>query len=210
MQHRYDRVSRVGRRRVHDNALRIKLLDRAGEVLSAGGRDALNLRRLASDVGTSTTAVYSLFGSKADLIHALLVEGFRRLREHLESVAPQGDPVEHLVRLSHAYRASARSDPQYYRVMFEGPRQLDQVDEEIKELSATTFQPLLDGVQRCIDEAIFTDQDPSLVALSLWALVHGLVTLELSQFLPEETGYSEAAFDVAVRTGLAGWRHEPV
>jgi hypothetical protein len=40
--------------------------------------------------------------------------------------------------------------------------------------------------------------------------VHGLVTLELSQFLPEETGYSEAAFDVAVRTGLAGWRHEPV
>ena len=50
------------RPKVHDAALRLRLLECAGATLSTRGIAALSLRTLAADVGTSTTAVYALFG----------------------------------------------------------------------------------------------------------------------------------------------------
>ena len=55
-------LRRVPRTKVHDAALRSRLLECAGATLSAGGLAALSLRSLAAEVGTSTTAVYALFG----------------------------------------------------------------------------------------------------------------------------------------------------
>ena len=54
----------VPRPKVHDAALRARLLECAGATLSTRGLAALSLRTLAADVGTSTTAVYALFGGK--------------------------------------------------------------------------------------------------------------------------------------------------
>jgi len=95
----------MARPRTHDEALRLKLLDRAGELIAADGPKALSLRKLAADAGTSTTAVYSLFGSKPDLVNALYTEGFRRFGARMAGTALTGDPVEDLVALGSAYRA---------------------------------------------------------------------------------------------------------
>src|SRR6184192_1188402 len=108
----------MARPRTHDEALRLKLLDRAGELIAADGPKALSLRKLAADAGTSTTAVYSLFGGKTDLVNALYVEGFRRFQERLDDVPRSGDPVEDVVRLGLAYRRSALADPHLYLIMF--------------------------------------------------------------------------------------------
>jgi len=108
----------MARPRTHDEALRLKLLDRAGELIAADGPKALSLRKLAADAGTSTTAVYSLFGSKPDLVNALYTEGFRRFGARMAGTALTGDPVEDLVALGSAYRASALADPNLYGIMF--------------------------------------------------------------------------------------------
>jgi hypothetical protein len=44
------------------------------------------------------------------------------------------------------------------------------------------------------------------VAVSLWAMVHGLVSLELRGFLPPGAPDPAKAFTKAVRANLAGWR----
>jgi AcrR family transcriptional regulator len=69
----------VPRPKVHDAALRLRLLECAGATLSTRGLAALSLRTLAADVGTSTTAVYALFGGKPGLLAALHAEAFARL-----------------------------------------------------------------------------------------------------------------------------------
>ena len=56
-------VPRMGRKKVHGEQVRFQLLERAGEIVSFEGEAGLSLRRLAGDTDTSTTAVYSLFGS---------------------------------------------------------------------------------------------------------------------------------------------------
>src|SRR5215207_8877238 len=108
------------RTRVHDEALRTKLLSQAQATLSTHGAGALSLRTLARDCGTSTTAVYSLFGGKRGLLTALFDDAFGRLGQHLATVRPGADSVEDLVRLATAYRQGALAEPHLFAVMFDG------------------------------------------------------------------------------------------
>ena len=80
------------RPKVHDAALRLRLLECAGATLSTRGLAALSLRTLAADVGTSTTAVYALFGGKPGLLAALHAEAFARLGARLRRRAARGGP----------------------------------------------------------------------------------------------------------------------
>ena len=72
----------VGRPRMYDEALRERLIEEARSMLSTDGYHGVSLRVLTRNVGTSTNAVYTLFGSK----EALMAEGIvRDLEEKLSS-----------------------------------------------------------------------------------------------------------------------------
>jgi AcrR family transcriptional regulator len=102
----------VPRRRTHDDALRLRLLDRAAQLVAENGPDQLGLRELAADAHTSTTAVYSLFGGKDALLSALADTAAARFTERL-SAAPSDD----LVALGLAYRDAALAQPHLYSLM---------------------------------------------------------------------------------------------
>src|SRR5882672_1214567 len=102
------------RPKVHDEALRLRLLEQAIRTLSEDGPDALSLRKLAAQVDTSTTAVYSLFDGKPGLLDALYEEVFARFGQCLRAVEPTADPLADLAALGQAYRASALEEPHFY------------------------------------------------------------------------------------------------
>ncbi|EMD23367.1 Transcriptional regulator, TetR family [Amycolatopsis azurea DSM 43854] len=192
------------RPRTHDENLRLKLLDRAGELISADGPKALSLRKLAADVGTSTTAVYSLFGGKTDLVGALFVEGFRRFGLRMSGVSRTGDPVEDLVRLGVAYRESALADPHLYAIMFTKSVPGFEPAEETSGQARATMAPLEDTIRAAVADGVFLDVPPEVVTVACWGFVHGLVSLELNGNLPEEFTVS-AAYETALRANASGW-----
>ena len=51
--------------RTADPALRVTLIETAARLIAEHGTDALTLRRLASEVGASTMAIYTHFGGWA-------------------------------------------------------------------------------------------------------------------------------------------------
>src|SRR5215207_9476693 len=55
-------VSRVGRPKEHDAATGEALLDAAEHIVERGGMAALSVRRVADRAGTTTRAVYAVFG----------------------------------------------------------------------------------------------------------------------------------------------------
>ena len=115
----------VARPKVHDDALRGLLLDAASRLIADRGADAVGLREAARSAGTSTSAVYALFGSRDGLLTAIAAEAVRRFAGHLAAVRDTGDPSADLLALGRAYRASALADPHFYRVMFgAGPGRL--------------------------------------------------------------------------------------
>jgi len=196
----------VARPKLHDDALRIRLLDVAGGVLTAEGPDALSLRRLAAAADTSTSAVYALFGGKPGILRGLFIEAFTRFAAHLDTVMPSDDPLADLLALGRAYRASALADPHLYAVMFGSPVPGFEPAPEDYAHAEAAFAPLLDTVRRAVAAGLLRDVAPELIATALWANVHGLVSLELGCAMPPAAGPPGALFEAAIRATLDGWR----
>lgn len=194
----------MARPKIHDQALRLRLLDEAGRLLSAEGAAGLSLRRIATDAGTSTTAVYSLFGGKTELVRALYREAFVRFATRLAAVPLGDDPAENLVRLGMAYRESALADPHLYTVMFGRAVPEFTPDATDREVSLTAMRPLLETVQAGIAAGVLVSAPAETIVVALWGNAHGLVSLELNDRAPE--GFDVAtAYEDAVRAGVRGW-----
>jgi AcrR family transcriptional regulator len=199
----------VARPKLHDAALRIRLLDTAAALLTTEGPDALSLRRLAAEAGTSTSAVYALFGGKPGILRGLFVEAFTRFGAHLHKVTPSDDPLTDLLGLGHAYRASALADPNLYAVMFGSPVPGFEPAPQDYAHAEAAFVPLLDTVRRALAAGLLRDAEPGLIATALWATVHGLVSLELHGAMPAEAVPPAEVFDTAIRATIDGWRVRP-
>jgi AcrR family transcriptional regulator len=196
----------VPRKRRHDEELRQQLLDVAAERIARYGLDGLSLRALATAAGTSTTAVYSLFGGKPGLLSAMHERAFQRFGAEQAAVGVSDDPVEDVVQLGLAYRRSAIADPHGYRIMFGDEVVPADVAPEVRDAAAATFLPLLDAVRRCAATGRFRDDTPvQAIATALWANVHGLVLLELGRFMPPTAGEPATVFERAVRAVARGW-----
>jgi AcrR family transcriptional regulator len=186
---------------VHDDVLRGRLLDCAAALVFDRGVDALNLRRLAADVGTSTSAVYSLFGNKAGLMDSLYLEAAGRFGERLATVHPTDDPLVDIVRLGMAYRDYALGAPHLYAIMF--ARHDD--ESEVHLQGARTIEPLVDAVVRGQSAGLLKTVPPERIALSCWGVAHGLVSLELVGTVPPGLDIA-AGYESALRAMVDGWR----
>jgi AcrR family transcriptional regulator len=197
----------MGRPKIHDDALRGRLIDHAAALVFDGGVDALNLRRLAAGAGTSTSAVYSLFGNKAGLLESLYLEAARRFGLQMSEVVASGDPVGDIVRLGIAYRDYALREPHLYAIMFD--RQGPGIDDRARDEAAATIAPLVDAVRRGQDTGVLRKVAPELVALSCWGVAHGLVSLELAGSMPPGLDVA-SGYEDALRAMVDGWRQSIV
>jgi AcrR family transcriptional regulator len=182
--------------------VRTALIETAARIVATEGRAGLTLRRLAREVGTSTMAVYTHFGSMDELRREVRREGFARLRQHLGAVEATRDPMADLSVLGAAYYLSATSEPNLYRAMFlDGP-----INGADTDTGLDTFMYLVNGVARCLEVGLFPNAggaDPAEMAVEVWALSHGLVSLQLAHLLPEQEAVEH--MQTAARTLFIGW-----
>lgn len=159
------------------------------------GMAGLTLRQLAIASGTSTSAVYSLFGSKEDLIAALTQQAFESFTVAQRAALGTDSPEADLEALGHSYRQWAKANPLLFQVMFAAPTPVN-VD------ATGAIQPL----QETVAELVQTGRigaDTQAVVMALWALVHGFVTLELAGLV---AGDADAHFELALAAAASGWR----
>ncbi|HKS99996.1 MAG TPA: TetR/AcrR family transcriptional regulator [Rugosimonospora sp.] len=194
-------VARVndGSRSRSGTALTARLVDEAARLLVEHGPAGLSLRRLAAAVGVSTMPVYTLFGDKQGLLAAMHREGFQRLGQALLDVPRTDDPVADLGQLGFAYRRAALASPHLYGLMFGRLVPEFTPDTGGRAAADAAYRPLVDGVARATAAGQMAG-DPERVALHLWAVAHGMVSLELNQQLPE--GDAEELYAAAL--GYAG------
>jgi len=158
--------------------MRSALLVQAGSLLQQEGPAALSLRRLAADVGTTTRAVYSVFGGKDGLLSAMYRQIGDTLTRLHEAVPEQADPAEELRLLCLAYRESVRRHPTLYPMLFGGvPGFSPRAEDE--EHARRAFLRVLGVLARGIELGVFQGRSARDMGYELWALVHGLAILEL-------------------------------
>lgn len=109
----------MGRPKEHDETTRAALLAGAERLIDEGGPDAASVRAVADEVGTSTRAVYSVFGSKQGLLEALATGFFEELQTATDAIPLTDDPTADLVNAAmNAWRRTVLRHPSLYRLVF--------------------------------------------------------------------------------------------
>lgn len=172
----------MGRPREHDDSTRQALLAAAEALLRVGGEEAISVRAVAERVGTSTRAVYSVFGSKEEMLFALAEDAFRLGGAMVDQVPESDDPLADIVEAFSVSRSWALEHPALYRLMYRlvsGSRRSKPVDRAARE----TLGLLGARVQRACDAGLLPDQDPDEVTLQCNALSEGLAAVSLRGLL---------------------------
>ena len=108
----------MGRPRAHGAETADALLGVAERIVAADGIAGLSIRRLAHEAGTTTRAVYSLFGSKEGMVVALAAHGFDLLAEDVAAL-PVTDPLDDLVEAGAVvFRRFATEHPALFELVF--------------------------------------------------------------------------------------------
>ena len=192
------------RPRVHDDELRTRLLAQAGRTAHSDGIASLSLRSLAGQVGTSTSAVYSLFGGKAELLGALYGEAFAQFGAAQRSVPVTGDLGADLKALGRGYWTWATAHPDLYPMLFSGVLGDVEPSPAQAAAAAATIEPLARLVQSGVDSGRMVG-DPGAITFAIWAAVHGAVSLVLAHCAPDDEQTRSDWFDATAGAVIAGW-----
>ena len=169
-------------------AVRVRLLEGAARLLAEEGPSALTLRRVATEADTSTMAVYTHFGSMADLADAVVAEGFSRLAALLAQVPRTDDAITDLAGLARAYLVNARQNPHLYAVMFGtaplGKYRPQTTDE--RERGRYTFEEIVETSRRAVAQGRLRPAEPLAIASQLWTAMHGYVMLDVGGYFGED------------------------
>jgi AcrR family transcriptional regulator len=174
------------RKPYHHGSLRQALLDSALEIIEERGPSALSLREAASRAGVSHAAPKRHFATVADLYCAVAEDGYRALREHLlKRVAGQPDaaPLQALAILGVEYVEFAITNPGRFRAMFHSGMTDRTASHPLEDAAGSAFDVLVDAIERCQQAGEVRAGSPRELALSAWAIVHGLAVLGVDRQL---------------------------
>src|ERR1700716_1849939 len=90
---------------------RERLIEAGIRLLERDGPQALQARKVAAEIGTSTMAVYTHFGGMTGLLDAIAGEAFARFAQALTGGPQTDDPVADFFAMGINYRRFALANP---------------------------------------------------------------------------------------------------
>jgi AcrR family transcriptional regulator len=185
--------------------MRERVLQAAMDMLARDGVAEFTTRRLAQHAGTSTPAVYELFGDKAGLVREVFFEGFRLLRQYLDQVGPSQDPRAELVMVIESLRTFAREHSVLADLMFSRP--FADFDPGLEERRAGDEVRLfiVAAVRRCVRAGVLEGDEVD-IAHVIVAMAQGLAGQETAGWLGTSQESRDRRWHLAVTALLDGLR----
>lgn len=164
--------------------------ERRGEILAAAerifvekGYEGATIRKIAEEVGLSSTALYMHFADKAEILNEICRTAFEGLlQRQLECMSTCTDALTCVGELAHGYINFGFDHPNAYRLAFMTPTLLaaDGSQTVAQKTAAELYQTFETAVGRAI-EAGTLHGDRAVLTQALWASVHGLVSLMITK-----------------------------
>jgi AcrR family transcriptional regulator len=174
----------VGRPREHDARTAALLLAAAERIVEEDGPDALSVRRVASQVGTSTRAVYSLFDSKDGLIAALAAHGFDLLAAGVGELPTTSAPQHDLVQAGLVFRRYAIEHPSLFRIAFQSSPSPLRTTPAVRAAAQSALEVLKGLIDRLDEAGLLGGYEVDDATLHFHAVCEGLAALELRGTFP--------------------------
>lgn len=195
------------RRQRQKDEVRDKILDAARELFVECGYEGVTMRKVAERIEYSPTTIYLHFADKETLFQELCSTDFLELAHLFQSVALIADPIERLRASAAAYFQFAMEHPNHYRLMFMQRIPVSPSEEDLARKgnpNEDAYAFLLSIVTAGIEAGAFRPEftDPQLLAQTLWAAVHGVVSLEITHGCESWAGW--VPFQQRAQTMLDG------
>jgi AcrR family transcriptional regulator len=201
----------MGRPRKHQHDTAEALVAAAERIVESDGLDALTVRRVAESVGTTTRAVYTVYGSKDALLVALGRRAFDLLRTAIEAQPTTTDPAADLVEAGvEVFRRFAVEHPALFRIGVQRAFPEPSLAAEFRQPAREALAGLSARVQRIEDAGLLGGYTVREAVLAFHALCEGLAAMELRALFPagDEPRLWREALHALVR-GFAARRGAP-
>lgn len=166
-------------------SLRQDILDVSKELLVREGFSKMSMRRIARNTGVSATSIYLYFKNKDDLLLTLIEESIEKLKQALISeVKVHKEPVRQLEDLARAYILYALNHPQEYEIIYMvRPEEMPRYPKEKFREVRSVYELISEVIQEAARSEQLSVAEPLISAYTLWAQLHGVVTVILSRRL---------------------------
>ncbi len=162
--------------------MRTLLLDTARSIAAEQGWPAVTIRRIADRIEYTSPVIYQYFSGKDALVSELVCVGFREIADQIAET--MSEPVERrLTAVASAFWDFAFAAPELYQAM-NGQAGVSFDSEEVPkevERGFTIFHSVLESIAAERGSRL---RDPAGAVNTLWAYLHGFVSLTMSGRVP--------------------------
>lgn len=185
----------------HHGNLKEALIEAAQRFIAERGLGGFTLADAAKLVGVTPAALYRHFRGREALVAEVAFRGFDELAQRLgKALQSDGTPLERFTRMGEAYLAFAEQEPGFYAAMFSArPQETESEgcapwskgtpgkDSTSSQRSNSAFDYLVQALSKTFPEG-FQNVDTRFIAIEVWALSHGIATLDAAGQLPKGPG----------------------
>jgi AcrR family transcriptional regulator len=162
---------------------RAEILSAAERIFVAEGYEGATIRKIADEVGVSSTALYMHFRDKDEILLEICVEAIQSLLDINTEISAQ--PLDSVVRVKMMLEAYVRfglSHPNAYRLVFCDTPLASVAKREItSEIGDKCFERFSGVVREIAAEGRLRTGDPRTVAHTLWVACHGMVAMVITR-----------------------------
>lgn len=162
---------------------RKEILEAAERIFVQQGYDGATIRKIADEVGLSSTALYMHFADKSEILYEICRNVFTTLKARQDEVIHRAEPFDLRMRgILQAYVAFGLGNPNAYRLVY--MTRPGEAANGAQSASMDLGRDVLRDFENFVESGAAEGRlktDPRIAAQTLWAGVHGVTSLLITK-----------------------------
>jgi len=182
--------------------IRKRILEASMQLFVQEGFNNVSIRRIAEIIEYSPTTIYLYFKDKDEIFFNLHEIGFQKMQELNKDLSSIENPLLRLHKMGENYIRFGLENPEYYDLMFiqrEPMAKLTEMGCEWENGDAA-LTLLKNTLIECMEKGYIAKADATVLSLSIWATVHGLVSLATRERLEKLVPQKEQILPVMMQS----------
>lgn len=158
------------------------ILEASMKLFVEEGFENVTFRRIAEIIEYSPTTIYLYFKDKNEILFNLCEQGFAKMSEYNANLLTIKNPLLRLHKMGENYLQFGMANPEYYDVMFiqKAPMQtLNLLHDDEWKSGHLALERLQSVIAECMQHKLIAKGEVEAVAMGIWGMVHGLVSLAI-------------------------------
>jgi AcrR family transcriptional regulator len=175
----------VARKEKQKQEVRSLILEASMKLFVEEGFSKVSVRKIAERIQYSPTTLYLYFKDKNEILFHCCESGFEKMLAQNIALTLISDPIERLHQMGVNYLNFGLENPEYYDLMFIQDAPMSALHDMGAGWSSgdQSLEALKMIVQEAMEKGQLVSAKVETVAMAVWGMVHGLVSLAIRQRL---------------------------